>query len=388
MHIKSLDCFRYRIPMRRDRSARRIGGVSPVRTGLLLRARAALRNGASTESWGEIAPYPGRSRESLSEAEDGLRETIVRLIGAEVPVSWDALRRWDPAGDAPASVAFGVESVMVALGARQVGQSPAIWVAPGARNTVAVNALLDATSGSIDREAADRAAEGYRVFKVKVGRGRPEFIHELVTHLRATVGLDAEIRLDANRSWSFDEAERILRALGGEGVSYVEEPLRDAGRLTELAGSVAIPIAVDESLEEWSRAGRAAGGRNQDPDARRSARIVTELPDLEGIGFAVLKPTVLGGVLRSMEIAADLHAHAVTPVISSVFETEIGLRTLRMLAAVIPGDGVAAGLDTNRYIVSNFLSGLTGPAASWRLDEQSVAEEAVMVDRLEYAFGQ
>jgi O-succinylbenzoate synthase len=388
MLLKALDCYRYRMPFCGDRASQRIAGGMRIREGILVHARADRADGRPIESWGEIAPYPGRSRESLSEAEDGLRELLARLVGEEVPASWSALCRWHPARSAPASVAFGIESALISLGALAAGMSSASWIETRARKTVVANALLDATSESISREAEDRAAEGYTAFKVKVGPGRPDAVRSLVKGLRKIVGADAEIRLDANRSWSYGDAVDILAAIAEMGVSYVEEPLRDAARLEELAGTAAVPIAVDETLEEWAReTERIWFGKGPRTTPRSTPMPSSRLPGLAGIRFAVLKPTLLGGVIRTMELAADLHAIGLTPVISAAFETEIGIRVLRTLAAAVPGEGTAAGVDTIRYVAPDFLAGTLGAAPIWRMSAAEEKPPEVIVDRLEYRFG-
>jgi hypothetical protein len=74
-------------------------------------------------------------------------------------------------------------------------------------------------------------------------------------------------------------------------------------------------------------------------------------------------------------------------VISSVFETEIGIRMLRTLAAAVPGKGTAAGVDTIRYVAPDFLAGTQGAAPRWRMNASAEKPPGVIVDRLEYRFG-
>src|SRR5690606_41592220 len=60
---------------------------------------------------------------------------------------------------------------------------------------------------------------------------------------------EVDVRTDANRAWTFDEAMDFLRDAAGTGLAFVEEPLRAATpeQLARLAACSAVPLAVDES---------------------------------------------------------------------------------------------------------------------------------------------
>ncbi len=85
-----------------------------------------------------------------------------------------------------------------------------------------------------------------------------------------------------------------------------------------------IPIAADESLQSPAL-------RKQLIEAR--------------LAFGVLKPTVLGGTLACLDLAAVLRAHGGRAIVTHTFEGPVGMAAAAALASALPGDPIAAGLD-------------------------------------------
>ena len=119
------------------------------------------------------------------------------------------------------------------------------------------------------------------------------------------------------------------RGTGGSGIEYLEEPLREPARLRELFDATGIPVALDESLLEL---------RPEELEGRRE------------VGAVVLKPTLLGGLARARQWAATASALNIRPVVSSCFESGVGLLALAAFAWDSTGDAVPAGLDTYRWL--------------------------------------
>lgn len=110
---------------------------------------------------------------------------------------------------------------------------------------------------------------GFDAVKVKVGK--PEVVEDLdrLQAVRAELGPDRALMIDANQRWDLDRASAALETLAAVGPAWIEEPLRaeDLAGHTELARRLAassrIPIAVGENLHtrqrftEYLRAGAA-----------------------------------------------------------------------------------------------------------------------------------
>src|SRR5690606_29937917 len=72
---------------------------------------------------------------------------------------------------------------------------------------------------------------------------------ERVRRIRAAIGPDIPLRLDANQGWDPDTAIRVLRALEHAGVQHCEEPI-PRWRFMELrrvSEASPIPVMADES---------------------------------------------------------------------------------------------------------------------------------------------
>jgi L-alanine-DL-glutamate epimerase-like enolase superfamily enzyme len=69
--------------------------------------------------------------------------------------------------------------------------------------------------------------------------------------VREAVGPSVELRADANRSWSRDAAIAFGRAVQTANLAFVEEPVaKPAADLAAFHAATAIPVALDESLDE------------------------------------------------------------------------------------------------------------------------------------------
>jgi O-succinylbenzoate synthase len=97
----------------------------------------------------------------------------------------------------------------------------------------------------------------------------------------------------------------------------------------------------------------------------------------------VLKPTLLGGISRTLRVAEQALRLGVTPVVSSAYESGVGTAALVALAAGIGERPVPAGLDTYRTMAGDVLEtppNLSAPSVGIR--ETADASRAIKVRRL------
>src|SRR5690606_27455981 len=99
--------------------------------------------------------------------------------------------------------------------------------------TIPLNGLLSGSIESIESGAKQLLAEGYRTFKIKVGRLPVEQEIAMVQHVRKTIGNNIALRLDANRSWTLQTALLFGEAVAECGIEYIEEPLAQPEHLQE-----------------------------------------------------------------------------------------------------------------------------------------------------------
>jgi O-succinylbenzoate synthase len=358
MKLARFDLYGYSLPFSRPLP---LGGITLFqREGILLR----LSGDDGSEGWGETAPLPGFSVESQSEAASQLRRLAGSMVGREVKEDWV-----DPYGEfgreldrvAP-SVRFGFELAVWNLYAPSSGRTLPEVVTPFPRAVVPVNGLLAGSPAEVLVEARRKSDAGYRSIKLKIGTRTVAEDVALVRALGEGLGEDISLRLDANRLWDYEEAAEFVRGTAGVRFEYVEEPLADPERLPDFVGEFGVPVALDESL------------------------VGMEPEKLEAFAVAfVLKPTLLGGISRTLRAAGRAHRLGVTPVISSAYESGVGTAALVALAAGIGDRPVAAGLDTYRMMAEDVLeTPLNLPAPSVGVRETEDASRTIDVRNLEW----
>ena len=324
MTVSSCRIFRYRLPLVGPLPL--AGGVIHEREGLLVR----LDSDSGATGWGDAAPLPGFSRESIEEAETELTAWAGRLQGAGFDPWGDDLESrlgLESAAVASPSVRFALETALAGL-SRRMGDGTAGDLACF-EGAVPINGLLAGSRDQVLTDARRLRDGGCRAVKLKVGSRPVAEDVELTRAVRTVIGDPVSLRVDTNRSWSLEQAVAFGRELGDAGVEYLEEPLRDPAYLRELFDATGIPVALDESLLEL---------RPEELEGRRE------------VGAVVLKPTLLGGLARAGEWAARASALNIRPVVSSCFESGVGLLALAAFAWASTGDSVPAGLDTYRWL--------------------------------------
>ena len=322
--ISSCRLFRYCLPLAGPLPL--AGRVIHERTGILIR----IDSDSGASGWGDVAPLPGFSRESIEEAEAELTAWGERLRGEGFDPRGDAVALWLTNDSAPAaspSVRFGLETALASLVRRMEDREGAEL--GGFEGTVPVNGLLAGSREQVLADAGRFRDAGCLAVKLKVG-GRPVVEDvELTRVVRDALGDGVALRLDANRSWTLEQAVAFGREIGDSGVEYLEEPLREPEHLREFFDATGIPVALDESLLELR------------PD---------ELEGRREVGAVVLKPTLLGGIASARQWVARAAALNIRPVVSSCFESGVGLLALAELVWASTRDTVPAGLDTYRWL--------------------------------------
>lgn len=97
-------------------------------------------------------------------------------------------------------------------------------------------------------DAAKIKANGFQVIKVKLG-GKKEDDIERIKQIRAAVGNDIPLRIDANQGWNTNDAIEILHALAPYNIQHCEEPIPrwNFMELPKIKSESPIKIMADES---------------------------------------------------------------------------------------------------------------------------------------------
>jgi o-succinylbenzoate synthase len=267
-----------------------------------------------------------------------LRSALDEL--AETDAAIDAAWGSDPA---PAA-RYGAECALADLAAQGDGVSLAQWLSvrdskdggAGPRRAlelVPVNAALGALGDITPAVLRDWGSAGYQVLKVKVGLGPPEEELRRLTALAQHIPQRVALRLDANRAWNLGQASGAIAGLAGLRVESLEEPLRDpsAADLRRLQAEAGFPLALDESLHgpgtTWALA---------------------DLP----VRRVVLKPAVIGGLRRTLALAAQARDAGLEVVLTSLIDSAAGLWPTVHLAAAVGGK-IPHGLATAHWLARN-----------------------------------
>ncbi len=101
------------------------------------------------------------------------------------------------------------------------------------------------------RDSLRAVGQGFRILKVKVGKGGSRDV-ERIREIRRAVGPEIVIRVDANQGWTKEEAVRTIRAMEDEnlGIELVEQPVsgHDFKGLKYVTEQVNTPILADEAV--------------------------------------------------------------------------------------------------------------------------------------------
>jgi len=333
--VKIIDMavFRYRLRLKRPLNLK--GEDLRFREGFALR----LTDDKGNYGWGEAAPLPGFSRENARQAAKELTTLPSSLCGHDLLPHAEMLsggfEDWLSKLDLSASVRFGVESAVLNLQARSDQLSLHRLLDKNAAGMVIVNGLLSGNKDHIEKQTKALFEQEYQAFKLKVGRLPVDEDIDLIAGVRNIIGPNTLLRLDANRSWNVQDALNFMEHAVEFNIDYIEEPAQNLYQLKTLLNdrSASLPVALDESLLEIS------------------PRDLLQLPALKAI---VIKPTLLG-LDRALRFSRKAQDVGITPVISSAFESSLGLFTLASMAAGINGGQTPAGLDTLNWLADDIL---------------------------------
>jgi O-succinylbenzoate synthase len=206
---------------------------------------------------------------------------------------------------------------------------------PARRSRVRVNALIPAVAPD---EAAALAA-GWADVKVKVGDPGDA---DRVAAVRDAIGPHANLRVDSNGVWDVDTAVATIARLARFDLELVEQPVASLDELASVRRRVEVPVAADECVRSLA-------------DARRLAA-------LDAADALVVKVQPLGGIGATLELVA---AAGVAVIVSSMYETSVGLAAGLALAAALDELPFACGLGTAGLLAADVVVDPLVPVDGW-----------------------
>jgi mandelate racemase len=199
-------------------------------------------------------------------------------------------------------------------------------------------------------EAVELLTEGrFTALKVRVGRARAADDLAAVHRVRSSVGDEVTLVADYNQGLTLAEALERCRALDGEGLTWIEEPLRydDLDGHARVARDIATPVMLGENFygpRAMHDAIRAQACDLVMPDLMRIGGVTgwlqaAAIADVAGLPMSShLFPEVSGHLLRVTPTRHWLEwqdwAH---PVLAQPFE----IRSGHLCLPDVPGNGLA-----------------------------------------------
>jgi len=305
------------------------------REGLVLE----LGNEDGVKGYGEISPLPGLSHETFDRARTQIVSLQKYLLNQNIPTHVEHFKghfeTWLQKYHLHPSVRFGIEMAVLNLlaNAKHSTFSKLVNGHHPHQNKILVNGLLQGSKDQIVKEAQGLIAQGYKTIKLKVGSATVEEDVEKVQAVNRIIENKAILRVDANRSWDYDQALSFAEKVGPAAVEYIEEPFAAVDKIPAFYTETLIPVALDESLQTLN---------------------FSNVKSIEGVDVLIIKPTVLGGIERSWQLMEQAKHVALQTVVSSAFETSMATIILATLAEH-HSHHVSAGLDTFNWFNQQLL---------------------------------
>jgi L-alanine-DL-glutamate epimerase-like enolase superfamily enzyme len=255
-----------------------------------------VRDGDGRIGWGEGHISPGSSSETRENGWAFCREHAAAIVGKDTT-------------EAKAIVAANVNASKVAATAvltaiEMLEDHPLLRIDREARLAL-LTPFNSFTPQEIEEEVERRLNEGFRTFKIKVGKDADADIKRVKTIQHAIAGR-ATIRIDANRAYAEADACRFAAALEPAGIELFEQPCdaADWEANANVARVSAVPIMLDEPICTLADVKRASGIRN--------------------IAFCKLKLKRFGGLDLLKEALDTVRHFGMEPVLGDGLSTELG----------------------------------------------------------------
>ena len=245
----------------------------------------------------------------------GMPHRTVTLL--EGPAGWG---EWSPLPGYPSDPA------VCRRAAEEAATTP--WP-PAVRTRVRVNALVPAVTAG----TAAALAAGLVDVKVKVGVDIASAEVDRVAAVRDAIGPSGRLRVDANGAWGVDQAVAMIGRLAPFDIELVEQPVASLEDLAAVRRQVDVPVAADECVRDLD-------------DARRLAA-------LGAADALVVKVQPLGGLTATLRV---MEAAGVAVIVSSMYETSVGLSAGLALAAALDDLPYACGLGTAGLLAADVVT--------------------------------
>jgi D-galactarolactone cycloisomerase len=318
MTIKKVECWVYRVPIEKPVAAA-VGSMTN-RPAVFVRVSAS--DGAW--GWGEVfCNFPTVGAEHRARIVREIVAAMVEGSPSDNPAAtWAELTRrlhrvaLQSGEPGPmAQVAAAIDQALWDMQARRAGLP--LWRLLAGDAAASGRVRLYASGlgpNDVAENALAKQAEGYTAFKFKVGFGAATDVANFEA-IRAALGTQAQIMIDANQAWDSETAPQRIDELARYEPFWIEEPIaadEPFSAWSELAQVSTVPLAAGENIRghhDFSAAISNGHLRFVQPDVAKWGGIseclaVGRLAEQAGL---VCCPHWLGG---GVGLAASIHLRA------------------------------------------------------------------------------
>lgn len=318
-----LSYYAYKIPFKKPFQISNL--ILEKRNGILL-----VYDDGEYQAYGEVAPLPGFSKESIEDVLTVLLENQKNLEFALSNNNADQLISiLDTIHNFP-SLSFGLDTLMLDLNSKKDDTliSELLFTAfqpPSVNGTISIQNVSESL-----QQAKALLADGVNTLKIKVGINHQQE-RRVIAALRENHPT-LKIRIDANQAWDIPNAIQKLKDLAEFEIEYCEQPVseHDIHALKKVRESVPIPIAADEAVRSFQKA--------------------KELIDAKACDLLILKPSLFGRIKNCTLTQEWAHSKNIEIVLTTIFDTIVGRTMTAILASGLGSKKYAHGLGTGRFL--------------------------------------
>lgn len=368
VQIDSVKVLRYSLPLKKPMMVN--GQLVSHREGFLLTVSSSA---IGISGVGDICPLPGLHAESVDKCQSEV-EDVMKFLQKPSRALWEKcciMKQIEELTDGASCVTRnGITSAVLHLFSQAEKielnvllthllalQSVATACHQNESKIININGVLPRTLVKAKETGATSHSElkenimhfteqsPFKVLKVKVGTmGNAEEEGEIIGVAgQEALNLKRMLRLDANKTWTKQQFDDFQCGIGdmASSIEFIEEPFRSGDELKKFLRDPRVQsslhIGLDESLSEYSLIE------------------VWEMASSRRCQALIVKPAVIGLLSHTFDLSSIAARTNCKIVMSSVFDSGVGLAWTTLLAAVCQTQHTFHGLGTFEYLHEDVL---------------------------------
>lgn len=267
--------------------------------------------------FGEAPPtavITGDTTGSITDAVEGYIKK--QIVGLDIENLEEIMLRIDKALVKNTSAKAAVDIAIYDLFG-QLHKAPLYKLLGGYRDKITTDITISVNEPEqMAKDSMEAAKLGYETLKIKVGKDSETDMKRMKA-IRAAVGYDINLRIDANQGWKPKEAIMVLRRMedAGLNIEFVEQPViaHDFDGLKYVTDNVSIPVLADESVFSPADA--------------------IKIMQMRAADYVNIKLMKTGGIHNALKICSMAEVYGVECMIGCMLESKISVTAAVHLAA-------------------------------------------------------